>query len=492
MRYKNVTLCLMGYLVNNRQFMIGERPLEAEGFVCARIGGGLWLSRHEGLRAAEIRNADGELVVLLGECHAAGGAEPEAVLEASSALSAEALAELTFGFAGRWAIVWKDVVIADACGLIPLFYGGRAVSSSLALMEEYAGFAEQDPDFRELTPGRMPDWVPAPATRLKGVRKALPSQYLRIGAAVEAVHLERLDPARFAGLVKDEIYDRFGEAMCALLRSVAARHKDVVIPLTAGYDSRTLVALASKAGIPFRTVSFTHKDISRADRKVPFEIARRLGFRHESIAPAHNPDPAAQEAWRRQTLGCCVSPDGGFLASGQLDGLGPESVLLRGNIWEMISYYWTWKLAPAGSAAEARAALADSLPSYLSPAMDEWLEDCFAFPRVLDWRDSLYYEQRQGCWLSYIEQGLDLAACAHIAPLDSSLLISMLLALDPETRAGRRYERELVERFRPEIADIPYNAKTLAERVCHDFSQLLRIKTPGAFAAALRHRLGRQ
>lgn len=482
----------MDYKVHSRQFLIGAKPLEAGGFVSGRLDCGLWLSRHEGLRAAEIRNADGERIVLLGECHSTDGVAPETVLEASSGLSAEALAELCFGFAGRWALVWKDMVIADACGLLPLFYGGGTVSSSLAMMKEYAGFGEQDPGFVEIEAGRMPDWVIAPSTRLKGVRKALPTQYLRLGKTVGAVHLERLDPARFKGLAKEEIYDRFTDAMCALLRSVAARHEDVVIPLTAGYDSRTLVALAHKAGIPFRTVSFTHKGISRADRKVPFEIARMLGFRHESIAPQREADAATREAWVSQTLGCCVSPDGDFLACGQMDGLGPGSILLRGNIWEMISYYWTWKLAPAGDAAAARSALAAALPDYVCPAMDAWLEDCFTFPRVLDWRDSLYYEQRQGCWLSYIEQGLDLAACAHIAPLDSSLLISLLLALDPETRRGRRYEHELTGRLCPEIADIPYNAKTLAERVRHDFSQLLRIRTARAFAAAVRHRLGRQ
>ena len=199
----------MEYKVHSRQFLIGAKPLEAGGFVSGRLDCGLWLSRHEGLRAAEIRNADGELIVLLGECHSTDGVAPETVLEASSGLGAEALAELCFGFAGRWALVWKDMVIADACGLLPLFYGGGTVSSSLAMMKEYAGFGEQDPGFVEIEAGRMPDWVIAPSTRLKGVRKALPTQYLRLGKTVGAVHLERLDPARFKGLAKEEIYDRF-------------------------------------------------------------------------------------------------------------------------------------------------------------------------------------------------------------------------------------------------------------------------------------------
>lgn len=178
-----------------------------------------------------------------------------------------------------------------------------ALSNNVEVLRLVSEVAEPDP--LGLSSMLTLGWVAGDRTLLKGV-EVLPGGHLhRLGARITARPL--LSPATVVPRASPPPRAA-RELAAAMTRTMAALPRSggpLSCGLTAGRDSRVIVALALAAGLDvdyFTSGSPDHVDVRRAA-----ELAGRLGLRHRVIAPEVPRDPAQ---WARQTAAFSAQSDG--------------------------------------------------------------------------------------------------------------------------------------------------------------------------------------
>ena len=312
----------------------------------------------------------------------------------------------------------------DAAGLLGCYFrrdptGAVWASSSPALLTDLPGM----PAPRVVAPPpairKGLDWCPPPASRLEGVDRLLPSQRLRFA------HDEPVAPAPFLPEVAPErgygdTLDRLEGLLTGAVRALADLGGPVWLPLTAGHDSRLLLAAADRAGDPVVAYTFVkpRSEMARADLVLPPRLAALVGVEHRLIA--RSPVSAARsEAWDRHTLGHSMDVDREYVARGMWGSVPDDATILRGGVLEAARCYYWRRLPPEPGGADEELAAIDAgfgiqehnpgSPIHRD-GLARWVEWSRGDPRgPLDWRDRFYLEQRAAGWLSAVEQGLDVA-----------------------------------------------------------------------------------
>lgn len=444
-----------------RQFIIYTEPLDREDFENISLDNGYILSYERHLKVSVLDNG----LILLGE------AIPikEAVFDNLSKLTSDSiddLADIVRFLSGRWTIIWKNIVISDACALMGLYFSEDCVSTSLNLIYTSTSHRNLDQYFRKPVYGDSVDWVVTPLTRIEGVRHMLCTQYLIMDSetGIRSEHYEFVFPLPCSdeSFVHQELLDSFDR----YFRTASKLYGKLVLPLTAGVDSRTLLALMVHAGVDFSTITLHRDSMEVSEREVPARISQICKIEHRYVMPTGD-DARLRAIWHEHTFDSCASEDENFLARGQFDAIPKGALLVRGNVWEIVTCPWWKRFRNAFTGRSLAQNIADAMPQMKGDALDFWAFDVSLYGRKLDWRDSVFYEQRESAWLGGIEQSLDLLPFSHLAPINSAYLLSLMLSLDLTLRFDKLFQKHLIDKILPEISGIPYNGRTLAEKIKH-------------------------
>ncbi len=432
----------MDLIPHRRQFVIGrERHAFGDDWRSLDLLDGFVLSHQAEL---EVSPAAGG-ALLLGSAHAGAGRG---------------------SLAGRFARLGWPHVGTDSSALLSVHYAagpnGPLVSSSPALLARLAPPGRRAE--RQMRWGGL-NWVPGPGSSLAGARKLLPGQRLHIpDLAVDEVG----DGLRPVGSVS-EARAIMAEELTATVRQAAATAGTTYLALTAGLDSRTLLAALLAAGVRFEVVTqVVHNPI---DVRVAGRICRYLGVRHHVIEPQPR-DPARWEAWNEHAFGSyCDADDSLLIPHNQYRFLDRDAILVRGGCFEIGRRF----MAPAlhGLTFETatgeivwrrfegdRPADADTVR-----ALDEWLALRQGRRDGLDLIDAFYNDQRVGGWLAAVEQGLDLLPGASVQPANSHRVKEALLAPPSEERTAGSLQRAVVGDLEPRLLRFPVNPKGLRHHV---------------------------
>jgi hypothetical protein len=387
-------------------------------------------------------------------------------------------------WAGRWVLIGNDELHMDASGLLGCLYGVADpasmtqreiwISSSPALLAELARSDPWNSAIEQLNHGRM-NWYPPPYTRYRSVRRLLPSQILALSTG--DVRSRRLLPDTGLDGDDDAILDALQTSLLTALRRLAHRAQTVWVPLSAGYDSRLVLALALYAGIPVKTytmrkVNAWHPSIngrpftsyaSNADMTLPPLLAREAGLEHCWI-PKGPFNREALELYDYHTDGHTLENDRVYFAHGQWDWAERGDLILRGGAFE-VGHCFYWKRFPDGlpigslpapsSIIEAFGLKSESIHANGIRAWLNWASE--APPVAIDWRDRMYIEQRIAGWLSAFEQALDLTLAERFYVVNSARTFALLTALPEETRLRRAHHVDLIRRMAPSLLRVPFN-----------------------------------
>lgn len=447
-----------------KQYMLSSRrhPMPSMRELTVSCG---FLYVHPSLPCECITAANGEPLYLLGHafCMDEVGNTPAADI---ATWDGEDLITLTQYWTGRWALLYRDRLITDACGLMAAFYhndiDGWFVSSSLAVLCRETHTAPSHP-----VSSTGLNWRLLPRTRADGIALPLCTQRLVLTDTVSVEpHLWMADHRTLATEQQCELLGKY------LVNGVSNIHrfseKQLHVALTGGKDSRLVLAALLKADVPFRAYTALHDTISTADRRTPKQLAKQFGFQHITI-PAKSTDPQRLADHDAFTAENTNGTDRQFFARGQFDAFDESTLILRGGLFEAGQTYarsYTGNTPDAFEAGMRRYYTALTTDTAQSSALGEWLDTVRLAPTpAVDIRDRFYLEQRAGGWVAAIEQSLDLLPFTSVQLANCSALLSVLLSADEDARKTCALNLETIRLLQPSLLEYDINKRSLSDRL---------------------------
>lgn len=450
---------------HRRQLLVGPEPVEAApGWRTQRLGPTTWLSHCAALPVTTVRDLDGCRWSLCGRALEVDPRRLAPTIALTAARTGD-VATATWGWAGRWVLVAERALHLDASGQLGCLVGVDGdrrpwLSSSPALLAERCRLAPPPAgDRRPLAHGRGISWRPPPRTGLDGVVRVLPSQV--VDPATGTVAPRPWLPPVATTVDVDAVADAVWANLAGALRGLANGAGPPWLGLSAGYDSRLVLAVAAVSGTNVRPFTRRAPRMSLADRLLPPRIAAAAGCPHDFLSaqrrraerwPAVDHHAAAHVA-----LGDAEPLLSGARAS--LDG-----VAVGGHGFELANGFGRISGLPpaapdrATAAAWLARAMGEPEGSPVATLLEEWLAWADrARHEGLDWRDRFFLEQREAGWQSAKEQVYDLDRVERVPLLNAAVNISLVLGVPEDERRGSRLQVRLLERYAPHLLAIPAN-----------------------------------
>ena len=446
-----------------KQFVVGPRKVQlAQGWRSFDIAADLVLSCCPDLDCRPLRSADGDTFFLLGQ--AISGVSENIVEEVAHLASRDVERQSAF-WAGRWALIGEQFCLEDAAALMGIYYrrdGDRIwLSSSPAILG--AHIPGLDPSERiawKVAPRHGTSAVINPATSRRSVFKLLNWRRIesRDGRIEPLTDLPEEGPGQI-------------EFLTAVMKHWHDSQSGVpMLALTAGLDTRTIVAVAAKTGLDYKTRTLATKEASDADRTMPPKIAAAVGFEHRFVRTANLPAAERTRRWDAalaQTDGMIIHPIWRRYADGQLDEPGGVA---HGVAFEVGSCYY-WNKLGAEQPVSAERLIQLFFGSKAAEPYDEWLASAQRWLDTLsedlvipiDWRDRFFLEQRLGGFSSNTQRSVDLSVQTWFYPSNSLWYMKLMLDLPVEERRRSKAQRSLLRELSPVLAAKPVNKKSLRE-----------------------------
>lgn len=374
-------------------------------------------------------------------------------------------------------------MFGDPCASYPFVFDhetGRAASAASVLFDQTTYQNRIDDSLMAATNLARDDWLPSGLTAHGGVERILPNHALD----VEAGKIIRTWPRRSdLNCTATLSFDR----MVKLLQRVCAGFSQIgekcFLPLTAGYDSRVVLALASRsASTP---IAYTIKTPTGFDEYIAAKLALQLGIQHEIIFP-RVADRLSQVQWAKS----CGNVVGGanMRLFPTISFAGPSDVSLSGAGGEIgRSYYWSpadkesTPLSPNTLLQRMKLrplpALIDKTKAWMSGLPTEY---AFALP------DIAYVEQRMGAWGGPQRYGNPYRPIS-LSPFNTRYYIDYAAFGMHPGRAYNSLPLEIICACRPELSGLPFNRFGNARDLLVFFQKLRRQPMAALVHKAIGH-----
>jgi hypothetical protein len=390
------------------------------------------------------------------------------------------LFRLTSRFGGRWILIADDgrdaVLFNDAAGLRQVFYSDVRVARNLWCGSDSGPMAEllglqinpaanqfvHSPEIK-----RNPEyWWPGDSSPFSEVRHLLPNHYLNLrdGTCRRYWPDEKLPAMPLAAAVQE------CSRLLAGSLAAAAERFDLALPLTAGWDSRLLLAASKRIAtrLSYFTLKIKAANLTEGhpDLAIPRALLAHLGLRHEVIELPEKTDP-------------------------QFSAVFQQSVALAHDVWSLdaqaiLEFYRLQKVVIAGGVSEAarnfytlprsleRKLTGEKLASlagmgrhpFAVTYFNEWLGKLgptYNF-RALD---LFYWEQRAGSWLAMCQKEFDVAWSEIFSPYNCRRLLSHMLAVKNVYRRDPNFTlyREMILHLWSDVFAFPINPHKVPSRL---------------------------
>ncbi len=261
--------------------------------------------------------------------------------------------------------------------------------------------------------------------------------------------------------------DRDAADAVAVVSAVVERHiraftadAHVYMPLTAGYDTRSILACARDHVDRAEFITFDIPDrTGRLDVEIACRIAREYGLNHRVIP---HPDATVEqlEKWLWRT-GFSVAEPRGWMATGAYALLDPSRPEISGVLGEVArAGFWgdLGHVVPITPDALVDALDLPILPQFVELAA-AWLRDVPA-DRPMNIIDLFLVEQYIGPWGAVLPYGEAHSVGPRIFPKNHRDALMAMLGLPDAYKLARRFQHDIIGSRWPELARIPFNRTT--------------------------------
>jgi hypothetical protein len=444
-------------LAYRRQFLLGPTSSTPfQGWPSVNVAGGLQLTTHPDLEVTQVASGGLELT-LLGDI--VDWTAPELdnlgvltylATEGDTPTTAHEILRRTARCGGRWLLIADDgqstILWHDAGGLRQVFHstdvpGGPWCATQPERIAEALGL-ELDPvavsgflESEYVASNRGYFW-PVDSSPYKEIKRLLPNHYLDLrthapirywpSASIEPISTN--DAVRHASMILQN-----------LIRG-ASRRFPLALPITAGVDSRCLLAASRDIAsqLYFYTFHLPDGSANDPDITVSRKVLEKLGLQHHVV---HCPKEMTGPFGQQYRANCKSAREwNGAIAQGLLEQLPSEMVCVTGHASEIARccYYRRPRRYPDTvtvdtlllcSGTKGNAFAAEHIERWLQEARS--VKDQTGFPVL----DLFYWENRVGAWASAAGAEWDIVI-ERFPPYSCRELLETLLATDPEDRKG--------------------------------------------------------
>lgn len=378
----------------------------------------------------------------------------------------------TYRYGGRWIVIASDgndiTLFNDAAGLRQVFHTNERYGRELWCGSEPGMLArvlrlQMDRDALGLINSydfRMNKeyWWPGGGSPYSQIDHLLPNHCLNLRNG----RVRRYWPDRE---LKEQPIGRAVETvsgmLTGLLRSAAERF-DLALSLTAGWDSRLLLAASRDVShrISYMTVRQLEMLESHADIRIPAALSAKLGFEHHVVRSSLIMDPEFVKTFKTNAVLAHdhYAPD----AQAILNHYGLAKVSVAGSVSEVARppVVRTGRskkggIAPIEMWAERYGV---SKHRYAVAETEKW---CAGAGNIhdLDWGTIFYWEQRIANWLAMTQLEFDTAWRDIYSPYNCREMLTEMLAVRGKDRRQphNRLYKELIRNLWPEVLSEPVN-----------------------------------
>lgn len=296
-------------------------------------------------------------------------------------------------------------------------------------------------------------WFPAGLTAHRAIHRLLPNHYLDLKSW--QAHRTQVVTRPPSPCAPSDIVTTIAHLVKQQINALFRGPEPVVIALTAGRDSRAVLACARQWADQVVTVTVTGEDRHQIDTIVAKAITKTLGIRHKTL-PRQVADQPAQSLFLRRGGHCHGDSNTAYHPSITplvdhcvfVGGLGGE---IARSVYRRVGDHSGMILTPAlilGRLGLPRVEQAEA-------AIQTWLDNLPANTDAFATLDLVYLELRQGPW-GTAQFCADPTLVRH-APLMSYDSVSLMLTLPDDWKTNGRLNEAIVADCWPELAEFPYN-----------------------------------
>lgn len=372
---------------------------------------------------------------------------------------------------GRWALVAatssRSIIFHDALGLRQIVYSNIEHMDALWVMSQ-PGIAQHlfDLDmhadaieFLDSADVRLRQeyrW-PLTATAFRKISRLLPNHYLNLDTG----HSTRYWPNKeLAKIELDAGLELLHQQLTGLMEALSHR-QDFVIGMTAGLDSRLLLAACKNLQGKFSatTIRQAHMKEPHEDITVTTRLMEKLGISHKLVKSSPIVSPGFSKAFKENVYLSHVhyEPD----AYAILKGFLREKVVVTGSGSEVgrlpnrNDYLPGQKVFSAIELAEQQNM---DNSDFAIKQIEKWLNETRNTHDV-HLLDIFSWEQAHGVWLASTQIEFDIAWREIFTPYNCRDLLVTLLRIDEKYRqqAENQVYNMLIERMWPALLQVPVN-----------------------------------
>ena len=379
------------------------------------------------------------------------------------------LPRATSRLGGRWMMIVNDgaetLLFHDAAGLRQVYWSRTnderlVCASQPGLIAELFGLAP-DPAAVDYVRSRGDSdwevyWLPGDRSPYENVKALLPNHSLRL----EAGAVERYWPTDD---VKPIPYEQGLRESVRVLRGLVAsarRRSKLAVAMTAGWDSRLMLALSREEARDLYCYTLLYPSTSHASRDVyvPAKLLRKLGIEHHLLRYPETADSSFEEIAKRSSSSVHTAY---CLDTQALRDHFPEDRLcLTGDVAEVVKVHYRIANRTRRPTAAELAAVAKIDPHpFAIAAFESWLEGAPQREHV-DLLDLFCWEQMAGRWHGQIRAEYDIVQ-ESFAPLDCRDLLITMLAVDERHRTGPKFVlfRDMLAALWKDVLQVPINPR---------------------------------
>lgn len=448
--------------ITKKQYVLSSSKLRMDEMSCLEFNG-CYLYYDKELPILCGTDAKKREYLLLGQAYCTDQF-PKEPIDDLNCFKGESLVSVSKNWTGRWVLIIKDKLITDSTGLMSVFYwscGERwIISSSLALISL---LLSQPITSSVQTTGL--DWHLLPETIMPNVYQLFCTQYIDLSDGLKLHFIERFADKR-AQSSAEKIKGVTDRLTTALKNIEKFSKRKLFIALTAGKDSRLVLAAALSARIQFSCFTMEHKMMLRADRTAPAKIAKKYGFPWRFIRMQKQSEDL-YNAYLVFNGGNSKGADIVFYSTNQHQQIPNEAIVIRSGLFEAGQSYG--RRTTGGT----RVAFQEGFLNYYNSSMkdksqrlsfDKWLEYEKEHPiKFIDIRDRFYIEQRVNGWVSAIEQALTINDFDSIQIANCQEIINILLSASDKERLSNHLAYKMIESLVPSLLSFPVNKRSLMD-----------------------------